>query len=391
MVEYEYALDDEENAVFIEDAISGKEYRCPDCKSKMIPKNEGTIRKHHYSHKNIESHKGINESALHSNTKFFIHNLIEDALKNKVRIYTEVICPKQDVYSTYKKIPYGIYETHQIEPNVEGYFPKDHILKPIDKPFDYYITDRIDNVDFEKKEHKFRPDILLFKNNKLIKAIEIVYTHDDSVEKTDYYRNNKIDVIKIKVESEDDYECIRRTKHFINNKFVEIVLNRHGCNLPIITTKKMIIDNIQCREKIKRIQPTLNELKNIKSEYGELQLQSNDLLKDYVKLQTQITNEIKKNKEIHLRHSEYEKMSSIIEVVKNIFNTIELNEYDSLWTIAGICRNCKGDSFNLKINAFSRLMDSGFIICDEKGYQIHATDVSDAFYRNLFFNIRNNW
>lgn len=390
MVEYEYALDDEENAVFIEDAIPKKMYRCPDCNSEMIPR-KGDIRTNHYSHKNIELHKSINETPLHYNTKWFIHNLIKDSLQNKRRIYNEIMCPKQDIYSIYKYIPYGIFETHQIEHNVEWYFPENHILKPIDIFFDYYVTDGIDNLDVEKKDQKFIPDVSLLKNDKLIKAIEIVHTHDDSNEKTDYYRDNKIDVIKIKVQSEDDLESIRRTKRFIKNKFVEIVLNRHGCNLPIITTKKMIIDNIQCREKIKRIQPILDELKNIKYEYGELQLLSNDLLNDYMKLQTQISNKIKKNKEIHLHHDEYEKMSPIIEAVTNIFNDIELNEYDSLWTIAGICRNCKGDSFILKRNALSRLIDSGFIICDEKGYQIHNTDIPSAFYRNIFYSIHNGW
>lgn len=384
MVEYEYALDDERNAVFIEDAISGKEYRCPDCNSEMIPR-KGNIRTYHYSHKNIEYHKGISESPLHYNTKWFVHNLIKDALQNKIQIYSEVMCPKQDVYHTYNKIPYGIYEIHQIEYNVEGYFSKDYILKPIDKPFDYYVTDRIDNVAVEKNEQKFRPDVSLFKNDKLIKAIEIVHTHDDSAEKTDYYRDNKIDVIKIKVDSEDDLKSIRKTKRFLNNRFVEIVLNRHGCNLPIITTKKMMIDNLQCRERIKLIPPMLDELKNIESEYGKLQQQYNDLLKDYAKLKTQITNEIIMNKENYQSHEEYKKMSPIIEATNNIFSEIELNEYDSLWTIAGICRNCKGESFNLKRDILNRLMDSGFIICNENGYQIHKTDIPSAFYRNLFF------
>ena len=389
MVQYEYALDNEGNAVFIKDAISENVYCCPDCDSEMIPRRGGD-RTHHYSHKNIEYHKS-SESPLHYNTKWFIHNLIEDALQNKIGIYSEGMCPKQDVYSTYKKIPYGIYESHQIEHNVEGYFPKNCILKPLDNSFDYFLTDIIDNVNVEKKEQKFWPDVSLFKKNKLIRAIEIIHTHDDSDDKTDYYRENKIDVIKIKVESEDDYECIRRTKRFIDNKFVEIVLNRHGCNLPIITTKKMIIDNIQCREKIKLIQPMLDELKNIKSEYGKLQLLSNDLLNNYIELQTQISNKIKKNKENHLPRKEYEKMSPIIEAVTNIFNDIELNEYDSLWTITGICRNCKNKSFNLKRDVLTRLMDSGFIICDEKGYKIHNTDIPSAFYRNIFYSIHNDW
>ena len=156
MVQYEYALDDKKNAVFIDDAISQKIYHCPDCDSEMIPR-KGKWRENHYSHKNIESH--INETPLHCNTKLFIYSLIKDALQKKNQMCNEVMCPNQDIYSTYKKIPYGIYETHQIEHNVKWYFPKNHILKPIDRPFNYYITDGIDNVDIEKKEQKFRPDV----------------------------------------------------------------------------------------------------------------------------------------------------------------------------------------------------------------------------------------
>ena len=110
MVEYEYALDESRNAVYIEDATPGQFYSCPDCESEMFPKNRGLIKDHHYAHKNIESHNGsVGESPLHSNTKYFIANIIKNALANNQHVKTLVNCPKISDYSIhYTKIPYGL-------------------------------------------------------------------------------------------------------------------------------------------------------------------------------------------------------------------------------------------------------------------------------------------
>ena len=51
---YSYAFDSEWRLIHIDDAIKGKEYRCPNCKEIMIVR-KGKERKKHYAHKNTEN------------------------------------------------------------------------------------------------------------------------------------------------------------------------------------------------------------------------------------------------------------------------------------------------------------------------------------------------
>lgn len=73
----------------------------------------------------------------------------------------------------------------------------------------------------------FRPDISLLQKNKLIKAIEVIHKHDDTVQKTQAYERSGIKVFKF-FTSELTYKRLKRGSEpvfFIDKQPLAFVLH----------------------------------------------------------------------------------------------------------------------------------------------------------------------
>jgi len=171
---------------------------CPICRRPVILKL-GKYNVHHYAH-NPEDICTITqpETALHLNVKFHIYQQLLKAQK----IYIEKRC---DRFLCNKK-------TKQLF--LKGW----------------------DNVKVEYQTDSFRPDISLFKENKLIGAIEILVSHKMTDDKVQYFTDQKISWIEIKADEDlyngNDtwnhekplpfYSCYPEPKHWICDNCKEL-------------------------------------------------------------------------------------------------------------------------------------------------------------------------
>ncbi len=180
MIEFEIGKDKDGNIIHINKAIKGEEYYCLDskCGSQFIVK-KGNIRAHHFAHKSSNlNHSG--ESILHYNTKWLIYKLLNE---NKVKLVFEGC---------------GCGYTHYLD--ISGWY---------------------DSVGCEKSffNNRYRPDISLVKNNKLIASIEIIHKHNLEPEKKILLSENKIPCFKFIVD-EDKYRILLKRK--IYNGYVHL-------------------------------------------------------------------------------------------------------------------------------------------------------------------------
>lgn len=92
-----YALNSENNLMFIDNVPNGLEYGCicPGCKEKLIAKNDGKIREHHFAHtSNKECITGY-QTMIHLLAKAIIFNkriLPGFAMNNKPIVATQIGC-----------------------------------------------------------------------------------------------------------------------------------------------------------------------------------------------------------------------------------------------------------------------------------------------------------
>lgn len=169
-LKYEFAFDENNELVHIDDAIPKKRYKFPGYKIQdvyLFPKNQGKIKRHHFALKNISNHEFIdNEGPLHRNTKYMIFLMLKNH-RDSGRFYFLL-----------KNCSCG--ENHKL-----------NILKNVK---DIYCD--------SKKLGNFLPDILIETLDGKTKVIEIVDKHDIEKETDAYYKNNKIIRFRIKTSIE---------------------------------------------------------------------------------------------------------------------------------------------------------------------------------------------
>lgn len=251
---YQYALDSNENIVHAADAKTENSYYCLSCKSKMVLPNEAGCYKH-YIHDDLQKlkiHKR-SESDLHYNVKWSLFNLIKQKIALNEEIHIVPRCPESEesrlktsddyahdgtpinllrdppfaltifppspLCEKYYLLEYGEYEPPSNFINL--YF------RHVPLSYKYPLIEGADEIIVEKSLDGFRPDLSLFKNGDFFKSIEVVYKSDDSIEKTNYYEDNEIDVIKIYVCSYPHMERIRMAWSYLPLTFVSLTINKN--------------------------------------------------------------------------------------------------------------------------------------------------------------------
>lgn len=190
---YSYAFDSESRLIQIEDAIKGKEYRCPNCKEIMIVR-EGKERKKHYAHKNTENCSY--ETYLHNIAKRRICECFNESAHFMIQYQSKVRCNVD--------CPLGAKQP------CEWNDIKDFDLKQ------YY-----DQCEEEKQVDDYRADLLIshskIKNREPI-LIEIWMMHKSTEEKL----KSGLRIIEIHIESEDDIKEIVDTASIVETQSCKV-------------------------------------------------------------------------------------------------------------------------------------------------------------------------
>lgn len=173
----EWAFSEKGELIHIDEADRNlhSHFFCVECGDVIIAKNrqfEGRVKTYHFAH--VGNHScGVGEGDIHFNTKCAFYRKLLDCLN--------------------AGIPYTAYI----------------ITKKALANYDFNILDGVTKIEMEKSTlHKFRPDISLISDDKLVKAIEIVHTHEDSESKTEAYIENGVGVCKIYMD-ENKYEAMK--------------------------------------------------------------------------------------------------------------------------------------------------------------------------------------
>ncbi len=208
MIKYQYAKDENEKLIDIdslneENRVKSK-FFCVGCGNELIARL-GKVKIHHFAHKKVVTCSG--ETYLHLLGKQLFFENYNDCLQNQKPFTIEI----------YQKRTCNHYE-------------KDLQLKckfrKTTKQFD--LTKYFDKISVESREGSFIADIMLIsKNGKDKIFVEIAVTHLSTEQKL----NSNYRIIEIEVESEGDFEPIKR-KHltvkaskvkFRNFKTAEVV------------------------------------------------------------------------------------------------------------------------------------------------------------------------
>lgn len=168
-IKYEFAFDEKDNIVHIDEAHKGQKYYFPNFKYKdlfLIPHKGDKIANHFKSQFLTGGNFEDNESPLHMNCKFMIFLMIKYYLDKKLPFFVKT--RKNNCYCN---------SEHKINLNKS--------LKNI------YCD--------SKKIGEYLPDILLeYKNSK--KVIEIIVSNEVSLEKEAFFKKEEIEVLKFYVD-----------------------------------------------------------------------------------------------------------------------------------------------------------------------------------------------
>lgn len=183
-----YAINKFGELVYVDDVAKGLECECicPCCKAKLVAKNGGTKRIHHFAHASEIECEGAYESMLHLLAKEKIRKAFLENDEFNMQFVYRSYCPK---YEKCKLIKYGkCYKS----------FTKKFNLKKFYDSCEPEIS--YDNI-------RRRSDLKIFSSKHPKRApiyIEFFVTHACDEEKL--YNGEKI--IEIKIESEEDIEKI---------------------------------------------------------------------------------------------------------------------------------------------------------------------------------------
>ena len=167
-----YALNKNNELVFIGDVENGKNCNCicPSCGEKMVAKNNGKIKGHHFAHASGSDCKGYRETVLHILSK----QIIEKEKKLKIPQYND--------------------KTHGFVSTKTGKKTFD-LNQQMLKFSSVEIEQRIDIKSLQ-------PDIVGVTNDGLRLWIEIYVTHKCDDEKISLIKENNINCIEIKIPKE---------------------------------------------------------------------------------------------------------------------------------------------------------------------------------------------
>lgn len=173
---YVTAFDKKGILVKAKNAVKIEDYFCPECKEKLILKKSGKTgkgsRRPHFAHY-AESPNCTPEGVLHKSFKLLFLEKIKQCIASKTPINISWEC----IYC---------HEKHQ-----------GNLLQFVADAKDEYVME------------KCRPDIaLLNQDGKVFGVIEIIVTHKPEYTAIAYYKENKIILIQIELNSEDDLENI---------------------------------------------------------------------------------------------------------------------------------------------------------------------------------------
>jgi ssDNA-binding Zn-finger/Zn-ribbon topoisomerase 1 len=173
---YVAAFDKNGILVKAKDAEKTGEYFCPECKDKLILKKSGNTgkgsKRPHFAH-HAESPNCTPEGVLHKSFKLLLLQYIKEHIADETLVNIEWVC---------------------------SYCHEKHTGNLVQ-----YATDAI----AEYQMGNCRADIaLLGQEGKPIAVIEIVVTHKPEETAIAYYKDNKIVLIQIELESEDDLDRI---------------------------------------------------------------------------------------------------------------------------------------------------------------------------------------
>ena len=367
MVEYSVAKDANGRYWHIDNVplTNRPKFTCPECDSPMASA-KGKVYAHHFKHlvKNIHD----NETPLHQDTKWLFYQKIKDCIDSIISFHLNCECHTYG--NEYKRISYGISDTNSVEtkfcPSLE--------INPFtgQRRFIFNLVDEVSDIKVEKHtKDGFVPDISLYdKNGDLITAIEIVHTHEDSDEKCEYYFQRGINVVYVRVENETDL------LKYKNNNFSKITfnLNRNGCKIPIITTRKMLVDHLHLREQIFQDKfntalqgffSTLDEYTN-RTVIEQIEMKLHIACEKEKEIKRQRENERKKHlAEVQKRHEKEKLLRE--EEQKRIMQEYKLKKAQKTADIEvrkkqllaletkGTCFNCRGEGYNVSIKSIPEI------------------------------------
>jgi len=173
---YPIAVDKNGNLIHIRNAEKGGEYYCPYCKTKFVfnrsIKTGKGSRRPHFSHDKL-SPNCTSESYLHSTFKLMLLEKLNQCISGHLPLevkYKCTICQREHTASL------------------------SHGLTAVKAEHDMKVC---------------RPDIALFDGNgRVFAVIEIVVKHEPEEAALNYYKNNNIVLVQIKLDSEDDLEKV---------------------------------------------------------------------------------------------------------------------------------------------------------------------------------------
>ena len=194
-----YALNKLGDIVFVDDVAKGLDCECicPCCKAKLIAKNGGTKRIHHFAHASGIECEGAYESMLHLLAKERVRKAFLESKDFYMQFVYRSFCPREGSC---------------------GYVKYDHCYKSFTKRFN--LKDFYDSCEPEIPYDNIRrrSDLKIFSSNNPNLApvyIEFYVTHASDEEKL----HNGERIIEVKIESEEDIERIT-TEGFIQKEHI---------------------------------------------------------------------------------------------------------------------------------------------------------------------------
>ena len=175
------AFDEDKNIVFVENAVKGKNYFCPECNGRFVYKNSGKTgpgtKRPHFAHQSDVSNCSP-ETILHASFKIKAAELLSERIAKGENFPIEWTCLQCNV-----KYPYNIL------------FMAKHV-----------------KVEHDLKE--CRPDIaLLDADGNAIAVIEVVVTHAPEENTLKYYHDNGIVLVQYNVKETDLLDIAEKLKH----------------------------------------------------------------------------------------------------------------------------------------------------------------------------------
>ncbi len=175
------AFDENKNIVFVENALKGKNYFCPECNGRFVYKNSGKTgpgtKRPHFAHQSDVSNCSP-ETILHASFKIKAAELLSERIAKGENFPIEWTCPQCN-----GKYPYNIL----------------------------FMAKKV-QVEHDLKE--CRPDIaLLDADGNAIAVIEVVVSHAPEENTLKYYHENGIVLVQYNVKETDLLDIEEKLKH----------------------------------------------------------------------------------------------------------------------------------------------------------------------------------